>query len=471
MPATANIREVLSAFTGDAIGQVPVSGSSEVEAMLQVAADLYENQSGWLTAGRRIEILESAASIMASRHKELVLLIAGEGGKPFKDASIEVDRAIEGLQVCVEELKKEGGKVIPMRINPASSGRLAVTQFQPRGVVVAVSAFNHPLNLIVHQAAPAVAAGCPVIVKPAKHTPMCAQAFADILRDAGLPAGWCQVVNTATTADSEKLVTDQRIAFFSFIGSPKVGWSLRSKLAAGVRCALEHGGAAPALVMADADVESAAGSLLKGGFYHAGQVCVSVQRIFAVDSVADELIATLDSQAQELVVGDPSDPSTDIGPLIRPVEVERVGSWVDEARDGGASLIRGGKPITERVYEPTILVDPPAESRVANQEIFGPVIAVFRTQSSDEAIARANSIDFAFQSAIFTRDIDLAMKAYSELKASAVMVNDHTAFRTDWMPFAGLGQSGLGTGGMPHTLQDMRIEKMLVIKSQALQTF
>ena len=464
-------REVLSAYTGDVIGEVPVSGASEVEDLLQTASDLHKNQSSWLSTHRRIKILQSAASIMAGRREELTLLIAGEGGKPFKDAAVEVDRAIDGLHICAEELRKEGGTVIPMRVNPASAGRLAVTQFQPIGVVVAVSAFNHPLNLIVHQAGPAVASGCPVIVKPAKHTPMCAHTFADILVEAGLPQEWCRVVNTDTTAESEKLVTDPRISFFSFIGSPGVGWSLKSKLAPGVRCALEHGGAAPALVMADADLGLTTTSLLKGGFYHAGQVCVSVQRILADDAVADDLIASLDSQAADLVVGDPSDPATDVGPLIRPAEVERVDSWVKEAVDGGATLVRGGKAITERVYEPTILVDPPADSKIANKEVFGPVIAVFRTKSMDDAIERANSIDFAFQAAVFTQDIDKAMAAYTGLNASAVMVNDHTAFRTDWMPFAGLGQSGLGTGGMPYTLHDMRVEKMLVLKSPALENF
>ena len=464
-------REVLSAYSGDVIGEVPVSGASEVEELLQSASDLYANKLSWLPTSTRIEILHSAASIMARRHMELTLLIAGEGGKPFKDAVVEVDRAIDGLNICAEELRKEGGNVIPMRVNPASAGRLAVTQFQPIGVVVAVSAFNHPLNLIVHQAGPAVASGCPVIIKPAKHTPMCAHAFADILKEAGLPEGWCRVVNTDSTAESEQLVTDPRISFFSFIGSPSVGWSLKSKLAPGVRCALEHGGAAPALVMADADLSLTTSSLLKGGFYHAGQVCVSVQRIFADEAVADDLIASLDAQAANLVVGDPSKAETDVGPLIRPVEVERVDSWVREAVDGGATLVRGGNAITERVYEPTILADPLVDSKIAKQEVFGPVIAVFRTKSTEEAIARANDIDFAFQAAVFTQDIDNAMAAYSGLNASAVMVNDHTAFRTDWMPFVGLGQSGHGVGGMPYTLHDMRIEKMLVLKSPALENF
>jgi len=471
MGATSATRDVLSAYSGEVIGQVPLSGADTVEGILQSSYDLYRDRSSWLPIGERIKILQKAASIMASRHEDLTLMIAGEGGKPYKDAAIEVTRAIDGLHICAEELRNEGGTVIPMRVNSASAGRMAVTQFEPIGVVVAVSAFNHPLNLIVHQAAPAVATGCPVIIKPSNRTPMCAHAFAEIMYEAGLPEAWCQVVNTETTAESEKLVVDPRIAFFSFIGSPGVGWSLKAKLAPGVRCALEHGGAAPALVMADADLDSTVPLLLKGGFYHAGQVCVSVQRIFAADSIADELIAALDKQTENLVVGDPSKPETDVGPLITPAEAERVDAWVREALDGGATLVRGGKAITERLYEPTILVDPPAESNISQKEVFGPVIAVYRSSSMEDAIERANSVAFSFQSAVFTQDIDTAMAAYKGLNASAVMVNDHTAFRTDWMPFAGLGVSGHGVGGMPHTIHEMRIEKMLVLKSPALENF
>ncbi|HEB98542.1 MAG TPA: aldehyde dehydrogenase family protein, partial [Thiotrichales bacterium] len=350
-----------------------------------------------------------------------------------------------------------------------SAGRLAVTRREPIGVVVAVSAFNHPLNLIVHQVGPAVAAGCPVIVKPAEDTPLSCYRFVSLLREAGLPEAWCQALVTTGPEVAEHLVTDGRVGFFSFIGSARVGWMLRSKLAPGTRCALEHGGAAPVLVEADADLDDALPLLAKGGFYHAGQVCVSVQRVFCDAAVAEKVAEGLAERARALKVGDPTDPETEVGPLIRRREVTRVHEWVQEAVAGGARLLCGGEPLSESCYAPTVLFDPPRETRVSQQEIFGPVVCVYSCANMQEAIEQANALPYAFQAAVFTRDIDRALRAYRRLDASAVMVNDHTAFRVDWMPFAGLRHSGLGVGGIPYTFEDMQIEKLLVVRSSALQ--
>ena len=333
---------------------------------------------------------------------------------------------------------------------------------------LAISAFNHPLNLITHQVGPAVATGCPVIVKPANPTPLSCYRFVEILREAGLPDEWCQALVTSNNQVAEKLVTDKRVAFFSFIGSAKVGWMLHSKLSPGTRCALEHGGAAPAIVTEDADIEAAIPRLLKGGFYHAGQVCVSVQRIFAHRSIATELAKKLAEGASALIVGDPTLAETQIGPLINPNEVQRVSDWVDEAVSEGAQLLAGGKKISETCYECTVLFDPAATSKVSTNEIFGPVVCVYPYDDLDQAITRANELPFAFHAAIFSKDIDTTMYIYKQLDASAVMVNDHTAFRVDWMPFAGLRESGLGVGGIPHTFHDMQIQKMLVLDSKAL---
>jgi acyl-CoA reductase-like NAD-dependent aldehyde dehydrogenase len=263
-------------------------------------------------------------------------------------------------------------------------------------------------------------------------------------------------------------VTDPRVAFFGFIGSPGVGWMLRSKLAPGTRCALEHGGAAPVIVAADADLDVAVPSILKGGFYHAGQVCVSVQRVFAHADVFDRLAEALTEGAKKLVVGDPTSAATEVGPLIEHKEADRVAAWVDEAVSSGATMTTGGERLSASTYAPTVLLDPPADAKISRQEVFGPVVALYRFTELDEAIERANAIDFHFQSAVFTQDIDTAMKAYAGLDASAVMVNDHTAFRVDWMPFAGLGPSGHGVGGMPYTMHEMSVERLLVIKSAGL---
>lgn len=340
---------------------------------------------------------------------------------------------------------------------------------EPIGVVVAVSAFNHPLNLIAHQVGPAIAAGCPVIVKPAENTPLSCFRLVDIFHQAGLPEAWCQVILPENHQFAEALVTDSRVAFFSFIGSARVGWYLRSKLAPGTRCALEHGGVAPVVMAEDANLDVAIPALAKGGFYHAGQVCVSVQRIYVHESIARDVADKLAAAANNMVVGDPLSDQTEIGPLIRPSEVERVDTWVQQAIDAGTELLSGGQTLPNNCYAPTVLFNPPADSKVSISEVFGPVVCVYPFSNLDQAIASANSLDVAFQASVYSDNIDTAMYVSDRLDASAVMVNEHTAFRVDWMPFAGLRQSGLGTGGIPYTLEDMQIEKMIVITSKAIR--
>lgn len=267
---------------------------------------------------------------------------------------------------------------------------------------------------------------------------------------------------------SEKLVTDPRVAFFSFIGSAKIGWYLRSKLPAGTRCALEHGGVAPVILAEDADLDVALPGLAKGGFYHAGQVCVSVQRIYVHESIARGVAEKLAEAAKNLVVGDPLSGDTEVGPLIRNGELIRVTSWVQEAVDMGAELLSGGQALLNNCYAPTVLFNPPNTSKVSSSEIFGPVVCVYPFRDLDQAISSANSLDVVFQASIYSQDIDTAMYVSNQLDASAVMVNEHTAFRVDWMPFAGLRHSGLGTGGIPYTMEDMQIEKMIVITSKGI---
>jgi len=431
--------------------------------MLQTADSLYKNRRGWLPAFRRSEILDRAAEIMASRSEELALQIASEGGKPLIDARVEVARAIDGVKLCAKELLYLRGEQIPMDLTAAGSGRLAFTYREPIGPVVAVSAFNHPLNLIVHQVTPAVAVGCPVIIKPADDTPLSALTYVEILHEAGLPEEWCQFI-ACDIPTAEQLVTDHRVGFFTFIGSAKVGWMLRSKLAPGTRCALEHGGAAPVIVDETADLDQMLPQLIKGGFYHAGQVCVSVQRVLAPRSMAEDVARQIAAAAAQLTVGNAVEESTTVGPLIRPAEVDRVEQWVTEAEEAGARILTGGSRLGKTTYEPTVLLEPPAAAKVSSSEIFGPVVNVNSYDSLDQAIAMSNALPFAFQAAVFTKNLDVAMRCVREIEAAAVMVNDHTAFRVDWMPFAGHQQSGYGTGGMRYTMQDMAEEKLVVMK-------
>jgi acyl-CoA reductase-like NAD-dependent aldehyde dehydrogenase len=461
----AGVLQVISPCDQRVIAEVETADGTHVDQALRTAHRLFRDRDAWIPLQQRIAILERAAELMSSDHAGLARLAASEGGKPLHDSRVEVARAIDGVKLCIETLRSDCGSVIPMGTTPASSAHLAFTQKEPIGVVVAVSAFNHPLNLIVHQVAAAVAAGCPVIVKPADDTPLSCFRFARILSAAGLPQGWCQVLVAKDTATAEQLVTDKRVAFFSFIGSARVGWMLRSKLAPGTRCALEHGGAAPVILADDFDPEVACAAILKGGFYHAGQVCVSVQRVFAPRRAARKFALELARRATRLRVGDPADEDTEVGPLIRPAEVTRVHEWVDAAVAGGAELLSGGEPQGGNFYPCTVLFDPPADAKVSTDEIFGPVVCVYPYDHLDQAIAAANSLPVAFQAAVFTRDIDRVLNIYRRLDASAVMVNEHTAFRVDGMPFAGLRESGLGVGGIPHSIADMQIEKMLVLRS------
>jgi acyl-CoA reductase-like NAD-dependent aldehyde dehydrogenase len=455
-------------WDGSIIATVDTAGADVVDHALATAHGLYRNRDAWIPRPERIEILRRAADLMRERREHLATESAREGGKPLVDSLVEVDRAIDGARDCVDAMRTQAGHGIPMDRNAASANRIAFTTHEPIGVVLAFSAFNHPVNLITHQVFPGVAAGCPVVVKPAEATPLSCMRLVKILHEAGLPEEWCQALLTTDLDVSSKLVSDPRIGFFSFIGSGRVGWMLRSQLAPGARCALEHGGAAPVIVAPDADLDELVPILTKGGFYHSGQVCVSVQRVFAHASIAGELAERLAKSASALRVGDPTLLDTDAGPLIRPAEVERVGDWVEEARAGGAEVSCGGEALSERTYAPTVLLNPGDACKVSTAEIFGPVVCVYGYDDIDAAIARANALPFSFQASVFTRSLDTALRASQRLDAAAVMVNDHTAFRVDWMPFAGLRESGHGIGGIPYTFEDMQIQKMTVIRSKEL---
>lgn len=456
--------EVTNPFNGDPVGSVPLTSWQEIDSMLDKAVLVFRDRANRLSPSKRIDVLNATAEIMKSRSDTLAMLIAGEGGKPLIDARVEVARAIDGVHLCVKELLHLNGREIPMELTAAGAGRAAFSFREPIGPVVAISAFNHPLNLIVHQVAPAVAVGCPIIIKPADDTPLSAKAFVEILYEAGLPEVWCRFVATDIPT-AEKLVTDSRVAFFSFIGSARVGWMLRSKLAPGTRCALEHGGVAPVILDESADIDTLLPALLKGGFYHAGQVCVSVQRIFAPTALAEEIAQGLAELASKLVVGNATVEETEVGPLIRPREVDRVTQWVDEALAANARALCGAQKLDDTTYAPTVLLDPPHTAKVSTQEIFGPVVCVYSYNTLDQALAQANSLPFAFQAACFTNRLDTAIKCVNNLDASAVMVNDHTAFRVDWMPFAGQRQSGYGVGGIGYTMRDMTQEKMMVLNN------
>ena len=454
---------VVQAYDRALIQEIPADDGATLEAKVEAAFRLSKDRDSTLKPYERSAILIRAAVLLGERLEAFARLIAQEGGKPVTDARIEAIRAVDGLRNAAEEIRNFAGREIPMGLTPASDGRWVFTTREPIGVVAAISAFNHPLNLIVHQVAPAIAVGCPVIVKPAVATPLSCLKLVALLREAGLPEPWCQTLITEDNALSEGLATDSRIAFLSFIGSARVGWYLRSRLAPGTRCALEHGGAAPVIIDRSAKLDQIIEPIVKGGYYHAGQVCVSTQRIFVHNDIKTEFVSRLAARVHTLRVGDPLLADTEVGPLILPREANRVSSWIDEAIAGSAQLIGGGRR-SETTLVPAILLEPAPDAKVSQLEIFGPVTCVYGFEGLDDAIEIANSLPFAFQASIFSSDIGPALRAAQRLDASAVMINDHTAFRTDWMPFAGRRQSGYGTGGIRPTMDEMSEEKMLVFR-------
>ncbi|MBX3446684.1 MAG: aldehyde dehydrogenase family protein [Parvibaculaceae bacterium] len=455
---------VVQAFDRAPIAEIATDDAAALERKLQAAEKVFRDRDGWLKPHQRIAILRKLVALMQDRRDHLAMQIAREGGKPLPDAIIETNRAIDGVQNAADELRNFAGREIPMGLSAAAENRWAFTTMEPIGIVAAISAFNHPLNLIVHQVAPAIAIGCPVIVKPAITTPLSCLDFVTLVREAGLPEPWCQTFITEDNTLAESLATDRRIAFLSFIGSARVGWYLHSRLAPGTRSALEHGGAAPAIVDRSASLDKVIEPVVKGGYYHAGQVCVSTQRIFVHDDIADDFTQMLVARVEKLRTADPTLKDTEVGPLILPREADRVAEWIGEAVGGGAVLATGGERLSDTTLRPAVLLDPPADARISTLEVFGPLVAVYRYADLDEAIRQANSLPTAFQASIFAQDIDVAMRAANRLDASAVMINDPTAFRTDWMPFAGRRESGYGIGGIPYTMRDMTQEKMILMR-------
>ncbi len=452
---------VKQAYTGKVLAELQMHDGVQVEQMLSNAQE--RHQIGRLPEIQRIEILQKLADLVEAEHEDFSCLIANEGGKPIRDARVEVTRAISGIRIAIRELGNIQGEKVPMDYTPAGAGHKAHTILEPIGVVVAVSAFNHPLNLAIHQVIPAIATGCPVIIKPASLTPLCTLRLAELIQQAGLPAGWVQVA-LLNNENAEKLVTDPRVAFFSFIGSAKVGWYLKSKLAFGTRCALEHGGVAPLIFDEYADEEGFVNGVVKASMYHSGQVCVSVQRVYVPEKRAQDLAEKIATIAARQVVGDAIDENTDLGPLISPKEIDRIEGWVNAAVASGAQLMTGGKRINAVSYAPTVLLNPAKDAKVSTQEVFAPVVCIYGYKTLEEAIEQANSLEVSFQSSVFSDNAETAMAIAKKLQASAVMINDYTTFRVDWMPFSGRKHSGYGIGGIGYSMRDMLEYKMIVSK-------
>jgi acyl-CoA reductase-like NAD-dependent aldehyde dehydrogenase len=452
---------VTSPYDGREIGRVPVGTTGDIDRAVAVA--LERHRGGALPVHRRAEILDRAAMALVTHQEEFARSISDEAAKPITTARVEAARAVDTFRFAAATARTLAGDVVPMEAAASGTGKVGFTLRIPVGVIGAISPFNFPLNLVVHKVAPAIAAGCPVVLKPASATPLTALLLARVLEDeCDLPPGWLNVV-TCPGRVADRLVTHDDVSMITFTGSASVGWDIRAR-APRKRVGLELGNNAPVIVHADADVAVAAQKISVGGYAFAGQSCISVQRVYVHDSVAEAFTDALVSRVEALVVGDPADEDTDVSALIDPGETDRVRGTVADALADGAGVATGDVTGDDGVYRPTVLTDVRNDMDVCATEIFGPVVGVQRYTEVDDAIAKANDTRFGLQAGIFTADVSVAMRAAHALDFGGVCVNEVPTFRADQMPYGGLRDSGNTREGPAWATREMTEERMVVIQ-------
>ncbi|MDE3025130.1 MAG: aldehyde dehydrogenase family protein [Acidobacteriota bacterium] len=447
--------EVRSPYSGEVVGRVPRSGADEARRAVDAAAAALEDP---LPAHKRAEILVKVAGLIGRRHEEVARTISEEAGKPIKTARVEASRAMSTYTFAAVEARTLVGEMIPMDAAQAGEGKLAFTLRRPIGVVGAISPFNFPCNLVAHKIAPALAAGCPVVLKPASATPLSALLLAELEHEAGLPEGWLTVLVGPAAEIGDVLVEDERVRLITFTGSSEVGWRLQER-APRKRVKLELGNSTPVIVAADGDVETAAAKLAANAFSFAGQSCISVQRIYVERPVFDDFVASFLPKVKALKVGDPADDATDVGPVIDADARERILAWIDEA--GGERLTGGER---DGLIEPTVIANVSDDAKVSCQEVFGPVCIVNAIDSVDEGIARANGTRYGLQAGIFTASLDTALRAAERLDFGGVTVNEAPTFRSDQMPYGGVKDSGNTREGPAYAVREMTEEHLVVVQ-------
>ena len=452
--------EVTCPFDDHVVARTWLAGPDEYERAVR-AAQAAAPAMRALPAWRRAEILVGVSQLLQSERDPIGRRLAGEVGKPLRDAFTEVDRAAMTFQVAAEEARRIGGEVLPLDLAPHGEGRLGLWRRFPIGPVAAISPFNFPLNLSAHKLAPAVAAGNPVVLKPATKTPLSALALGDLLCRAGLPDGAVSVLPMERSL-GDRLVTDDRFKLLTFTGSSAVGWAMKAR-AGRKRVLLELGGNAGVIVDDTADLEFAAARVATGGFALAGQSCISVQRVFVHDRLFDDFARALVTRAEQLRVGDPLDEATEVGPLIEPGEVDRIDAWVAEAVAAGGRLLTGGRRLGGALYAPTVLAEVPESARVCAEEVFAPVVVLAPFSEIRDAMAAVNRSAFGLQAGIFTSRLDRALDAYEVIEAGGIIVNDVPTWRIDHMPYGGVKDSGQGREGPRFALEEMTELKLLVV--------
>jgi len=452
-------RVIMSPFDKSVIAITYEAGSDDVETAIQSAVQAF-HFTRKMSSHQRATILRKIASGLRQRRQEFASTICQEAGKPIKTACIEVDRGTYTFEVAAEEASRVYGEYIPLDTLEATSGRWGLCRRFPLGPVFAITPFNFPLNLVAHKVAPAIAAGCPLILKPAPQTPVTALMLAEIVYDAGLPEGALAVMPLSND-DAGLLVSDDRIKLLTFTGSARVGWALKTK-AGKKRVTLELGGNAGVIVHGDADLTYAAHRCVDGGFSYGGQTCISVQRILVEQSIFDSFTKLLVEGVSKLKSGDPADEATDVPPLIREQDAIRATGWINEAIESGAKVLTGGKR-KGAFLEPTVLTGTAPEMRVNCQEIFAPVVTVEPYDEFSEALHQVNNSSYGLQAGLFTRDAVLIQTAFNELEVGGLIVGDVPSFRVDQMPYGGMKDSGVGREGLRYSIEDMTERKLLVM--------
>jgi acyl-CoA reductase-like NAD-dependent aldehyde dehydrogenase len=413
-----------------------------------------------LPAHERARILDRVAQLLEERHDEAAETISAEAGKPLKAARVEAQRAVSTFTFSAVEARRLAGEVVPMDASPAGEGKLALTLRVPIGVVGAISPFNFPLNLVAHKIAPALAAGCAVVLKPASATPLSAMLLAELEEEAGLPPGWLNVVSGSASAIGDVLVEDDRVKLITFTGSAGVGWGIAER-AHRKRVKLELGNATPAIVCDDAPAGTVS-RLAANAFSFAGQSCISVQRIYVQEGAWDDFVPTFVDEVRALKVGDPADAATDVGPLISEDERDRVLSWIGESK---GEVLAGGDLSEDGLLRPTVIANPARTDKVQCDEVFGPVVTLTRTTTLDDAIEQANATKYGLQAAIFTRDINAALEAAKGLEFGGVTINEAPTFRADQMPYGGVKASGNTKEGPAWAVREMTEERLVVVQT------
>jgi acyl-CoA reductase-like NAD-dependent aldehyde dehydrogenase len=454
---TGEWHEVRSPYSGEPVGRVPQATAEHARRAVDAAAGVLGEP---LPAHRRAEILDGVAALLRERHDEVARTISAEAGKPMKAARVEAERAVSTFTMAVVEARRLAGDVVPMDASAAGAGKVAYTLRVPIGVVGAITPFNFPLNLVGHKVAPALAAGCPVVLKPAGQTPLSALLLAELETEAGLPAGWLNVLVGPSAEIGDVLVEDERVRLITFTGSAEVGWKIRER-AARKKVNLELGNATPVIVEADADVEQAAAKLAANAFSFAGQSCISVQRIYVQRAAYEDFVASFVPKVEALKVGDPAEEETDVGPVIDEGARDRILSWIEEAKAAGASVLTGGE-VADGLLRPTVLADVTPDMKVSCLEVFGPLCTVSPYDSVDEAFGLANGTEYGLQAGIFTSNVQTALAAGDALDFGGITVNEAPTFRADQMPYGGVKASGNTKEGPHYAVREMTEERLVV---------